>query len=111
MKLMTPEIVWHSKEPVFSADFHRRGPNWRLATGGADNDIKVTGNFCKRKLVQLDSVLGLYCQIWKVLADEESGKIAKIEFVASLSRHTKAVNVVRFSPCGELCNHKDIISL
>ena len=42
MKLMTPEIVWHSKEPVFSADFHRRGPNWRLATGGADNDIKVT---------------------------------------------------------------------
>lgn len=44
MKLMTPEIVWHSKEPVFSADFHRKGPNWRLATGGADNDIKVTGN-------------------------------------------------------------------
>ena len=42
MKLMTPEIVWHSKEPVFSADFHRKGPNWRLATGGADNDIKVT---------------------------------------------------------------------
>ena len=44
MKLMTPEIVWHSKEPVFSADFHRRGANWRLATGGADNDIKVTRN-------------------------------------------------------------------
>lgn len=41
---MTPEIVWHSKEPVFSADFHRRGPSWRLATGGADNDIKVTRN-------------------------------------------------------------------
>ena len=47
MKLMTPEIVWHSKEPVFSADFHRRGPNWRLATGGADNDIKVSRNMRK----------------------------------------------------------------
>ena len=44
MKLMTPEIVWHSKEPVFSADFHRNGSNWRLATGGADNDIKVAKN-------------------------------------------------------------------
>lgn len=43
MKLVTPEIVWHSKEPVFSADFHRKGPSWRLATGGADNDIKVRG--------------------------------------------------------------------
>lgn len=34
--------------------------------------------------------------------EEESGKVAKIEYVASLSRHTKAVNVVRFSPCGKL---------
>ena len=74
MKLMTPEIVWHSKEPVFSADFHRSGPEWRLATGGADNEV---------------------------LVEEESGKVAKIEYVSSLSRHTKAVNVVRFSPCGK----------
>ena len=44
---------------------------------------------------------GLVCQIWKVLTDEESGKVARIEYVASLSRHTKAVNAVRFSPCGE----------
>lgn len=41
MKLSTPEIVWHSKEPIFTADFHRNGPKWRLATGGADNDVKV----------------------------------------------------------------------
>ena len=41
MKLATPEIVWHSKEPLLSADFHRAGPSWRLATGGADNDVKV----------------------------------------------------------------------
>ena len=36
--------------------------------------------------------------------EEESGKVAKIEYVASLSRHTKAVNVVRFSPCGKITN-------
>ena len=42
MKVSTPEIVWHGKKPVFSADFHRNGPKWRLATGGADNDVKVS---------------------------------------------------------------------
>lgn len=36
-------------------------------------------------------------QIWKVL-NEQSG--IKIIFLSSLSRHTKAVNVVRFSPSG-----------
>ena len=36
--------------------------------------------------------------------EEETGKVAKIEYVASLSRHTKAVNVVRFSPCGKITN-------
>lgn len=39
--MVTPEIAWHGKEPVFSADFHRRGDEWRFATGGADNDVRV----------------------------------------------------------------------
>ncbi len=42
MRLTTPEIVWHSKQPVFTADFHKNGPKWRLATGGGDNDVKVS---------------------------------------------------------------------
>lgn len=50
MKLSTPEIVWHSKEPIFTADFHRNGPKWRLATGGADNDVKVN----VKKFISLD---------------------------------------------------------
>lgn len=101
MKLVTPEIVWHGKEPVFSADFHRKGPNWRLATGGADNDIKVVMRNSDMACWS-DCFVFLYCQIWKVLLEGESGKVAKIEYMASLSRHQKAVNVVRFSPCGEL---------
>ena len=43
--------------------------------------------------------------------EEESGKVAKIEYVVSLSRHTKAVNVVRFSPCGKLTNSTNLIEL
>lgn len=42
MKLTTPEIAWHDKEPVFSADFHHRGELLRLATGGADKDVKAS---------------------------------------------------------------------
>ncbi len=41
MKLKTPEIVWHDRQPVLSADFHRNGADWRLATAGTDNDVKV----------------------------------------------------------------------
>ncbi len=38
MRAKTLQVVWHSKEPVFSVDFH---PDGTLATGGADKDIKV----------------------------------------------------------------------
>lgn len=38
MKAETLMVLWHSKEPVFSVDFH---PSGRLASSGADNDIKV----------------------------------------------------------------------
>ena len=39
-------------------------------------------------------------QIWSVFSSEDQH--TKIEFLANLSRHTKAVNVVKFSPKGEL---------
>jgi WD40 repeat protein len=38
MRFQTCFIVWHGKEPVFSIDFH---PSGKIATGGADNTIKV----------------------------------------------------------------------
>jgi hypothetical protein len=38
MKVKVIQIVWHSKEPVFSVDFH---PSGLLASGGGDKDIKV----------------------------------------------------------------------
>ena len=37
--------------------------------------------------------------MWVVVDDEDNG--SKVDFIANLSRHTKAVNVVRFSPQGK----------
>lgn len=39
MKVITPEVVWHEKQPILSVDFHQSG---RLASGGADNFVRVS---------------------------------------------------------------------
>ncbi|XP_023669541.2 chromatin assembly factor 1 subunit B [Paramormyrops kingsleyae] len=80
MKVTTCEIAWHNKEPVYSMDFQQwaEGRIHRLATAGVDSTVRM----------------------WKV----ETGSDGKtvVEFLSNLARHTKAVNVVRFSPCSEL---------
>ncbi|KAK3585670.1 hypothetical protein CHS0354_020236 [Potamilus streckersoni] len=78
MKVSTPEISWHERDPVYSVDFQPgKRSIQRLATGGVDK----------------------YVRIWQVLTDID-GK-ASVEFLAHLNRHTKAVNVCRFSPDGD----------
>lgn len=43
MKLCTPQIVWHDKDPIYSVDFHHEsGSEWRLASGGTDKHVKVS---------------------------------------------------------------------
>ncbi|XP_046392894.1 chromatin assembly factor 1 subunit B [Ischnura elegans] len=81
MKCIIPEISWHNRDPVLSVDIQpRRGHSddfWRLASSGTDAHVLI----------------------WYITI-QESG-IANLEFAADLTRHQKAVNVVRFSPSGE----------
>jgi len=75
MKIFTPEISWHQKEPIFSVDFCPS--TWKLASCGADTTIKI----------------------WLVKEKDES---IGLDFLSNLDRHCKPVNVVRFSPNGKL---------
>ncbi|RZF48302.1 hypothetical protein LSTR_LSTR010265 [Laodelphax striatellus] len=80
MKCTIPEISWHNKDPVLSIDLQPRKEGehfYRLASGGTDSHILI----------------------WHV-TEQECG-IPILECAADLTRHQKAVNVVRFSPTGE----------
>lgn len=109
MKVSTLEILWHGKEPVLSVDCHAE----RLVTAGADCDVKVVislpigyakfysigGNMTIPQYVVGLTALYVFSQIWRLGINDDG--TAKVEFLASLNRHTKSVNVVRFSPNGK----------
>ncbi|KAK4153287.1 WD40-repeat-containing domain protein [Chaetomidium leptoderma] len=74
----TPLIInWHHDNnnpyPIYSAHFEPNGKG-RLATGAGDNNVRV---------------------------EEEDGN-QTVDYLATLSKHTQAVNVVRWAPKGEL---------
>ncbi|KAI5077426.1 hypothetical protein GOP47_0007250 [Adiantum capillus-veneris] len=76
MKGGTLQITWHGSDPVLTLDFHSL--SGLLATGGADHDIKF----------------------W-TLHEARDGPLPSATFHSSLSYHTAAVNVVRFSVAGD----------
>ena len=42
MKVNTPEISWHAKDPIYSVDFqYVAGDIYRMATCGTDRNIRV----------------------------------------------------------------------
>ncbi|XP_045768940.1 chromatin assembly factor 1 subunit B [Maniola jurtina] len=80
MKLAIPEISWHNRDPVLSVDFQPKSePNdpLRLATGGTDSHVLI----------------------WYI-STKDSGSV-NLEIAADLTKHQKAVNVVRWSPNGQ----------
>ncbi|XP_067128259.1 chromatin assembly factor 1 subunit B isoform X1 [Centruroides vittatus] len=79
MKCYIPQISWHNRDPVLSIDFQMcQDEIRRLATAGTDAHILI----------------------WFVTLNSNGS--TSLEFAADLFRHTKAVNIVRFSPNGEL---------
>ncbi|PHH62594.1 hypothetical protein CDD82_1988 [Ophiocordyceps australis] len=74
----TPIIInWHDQNaPVYSAHFEP-GPKCRLATAGGDNHVRL----------------------WKVDFDDAD---RRVDYLATLSKHNQAVNVVRWAPKGEV---------
>ncbi|KAI9725457.1 MAG: hypothetical protein M1828_003128 [Chrysothrix sp. TS-e1954] len=77
MKASPLLVSWHNDSaPIYSAHFEPHGRG-RLATAGQDNNVRL----------------------WKV---EPNGEERKITYLSTLTRHTQAVNVVRWCPRGEL---------
>ncbi|GAQ07147.1 uncharacterized WD repeat-containing protein C26H5.03 [Aspergillus lentulus] len=77
MKATPLLIAWHNDNaPIYSVHFDPNGKG-RLATAGNDNNVRL----------------------WKV---ESTGEDRKVTYLSTLVKHTQAVNVVRFSPKGEM---------
>ncbi|EIW79627.1 WD40 repeat-like protein [Coniophora puteana RWD-64-598 SS2] len=105
MRYRTLEIRWHDSKPILSCDFQpvpfkKARPtqdrnfatqSYRLATAGEDNHVRLWM---------------VHPNIMPTSLAEDGEKItprpARVEYLATLSRHSAAVNVVRFSPNGDL---------
>jgi len=79
MKCVIPEIAYHNRDPVLSVDFqHCDGKIVRLATGGSDTHVVI----------------------WSVTKNEEGA--VELDCLSDLTRHQRAVNIVRWSPDGSM---------
>lgn len=97
MKCVIPEISWHNRDPVLSVDIQPLVNNfYRLASGGGDCHVLVSF-FLRTDDCAACNVCIL--QIW-LLKIQENGA-TDIEAVADLTRHQRAVNVVRWSQSGQ----------
>ncbi|QIW97815.1 hypothetical protein AMS68_003333 [Peltaster fructicola] len=77
MKAAPLLVSWHDENaPIYSAHFEPHGKE-RLATGGGDHLVRL----------------------WRI---EANGEERKVTYLSTLAKHTQAVNVVRWSPRGEL---------
>jgi len=110
MRVRTLEIRWHDSKPISTCDFQPvffkkarpvqdkafAGQSYRLATGGEDNHVRiwmVYPNITPQSLVEAAS---------GDTANPPVPRPPRVEYLATLSRHSAPVNVVRFSPNGEL---------
>ncbi|KAF7320775.1 WD-REPEATS-REGION domain-containing protein [Mycena chlorophos] len=109
MRFRTLEIRWHDNKPISSCDFQPApvkkarpatantdprafaAQSYRLATAGEDNHVRLWMVHPYLRPPGLEDEVGT-----------GQPRPARVEYLATLSRHSAAVNVVRFSPNGEL---------
>ncbi|KAJ7021155.1 chromatin assembly complex protein [Mycena alexandri] len=112
MRFRTLEIRWHDSKPISSCDFQPvpfkkarpassaderekwAAQAYRLATAGEDNHVRVWMVYPNIRAVMPGDR--------REELEKEKPRPARVEYLATLSRHSAAVNVVRFSPNGEL---------
>lgn len=91
MKCTIPEISWHNRDPVLSVDIQPtpissttdgKGNLTRLASGGSDSHVLI----------------------WYVHNTDDA---VQLELASDLTNHQRAVNVVRWSPSGEILASAD----
>eukprot|EP00948_MAST-09A_sp_MAST-9A-sp1_P003099 g3099.t1 len=108
MRVLTPEMAWHGRDggkndPILSVTFHPTLPTV-LATGGGDNEVKIWR--MNRNLVFKSSSSKKIAKKKGKTANAKSltntAKQLPFRFVTSLQGHMSTVNVVRFSPSGNL---------
>ncbi|KAF8646654.1 hypothetical protein AX16_007152 [Volvariella volvacea WC 439] len=111
MRFRTLEIRWHDSKPISTCDFQpvpfkkARPPagqeknfaahSYRLATGGEDNHVRI---WMVHPYIRPSSVVA---ESAGELGNNNVSRPPRVEYLATLSRHSAAVNVVRFSPNGE----------
>lgn len=81
MRLITPDIAYHDLDPIYTCDIQSKSDDFiRLATGGFDCAVRL----------------------WKLNCNDKAIKDTRpVDLVATLNRHEKRVNVVRWSPSGK----------
>ena len=115
MKVYTPEISWHERDPIYTCSFHPFQIN-KFATSGVTGVIRVwnvekgTNKFsiCRNIKLHLQ-----FKKLWNIKEKEEDiseitaagiggSSGVQVDFIASLKRHTKSVNVVRWNHDGKI---------
>lgn len=110
MKCTIPEISWHNRDPVLSVDVQPKTNSkeqfHRLASGGTDSHVLVSSDSVRPLVISCPLVYSAANypspQIWYMTVSNEDHDHVKLELAADLARHQRAVNVVRWSPSGEL---------
>lgn len=89
MKVYTPEISWHERDPIYTCAYHPIKKN-KLATSGVTGCIRlweIGEKKEEKKSEEIVNSIGISAN-------------CNVQFIASLKRHCKSVNVIRWSPDG-----------